>query len=176
MARLLLYVSPSASTLYRRERAGLRLLAQIPSDGAGIPAIRDFPKGHAGALVQVVADLEGEDFHEDQVPYLRGAERRAVIERRLWQRSPDTRLAAALSLGHAADERRSERLLLASFNDSQPLVAWLGALEKDGARVASVHSTALIAPALAAPRAAGTALRRPRPGASGASRRGVPPR
>src|SRR5687768_7826398 len=119
MARLLLYVSASVSTLYRRERTGLQLLAQIPSDGAGIPAVRDCLKGHTGALVQVVADLEGEDFHEDQIPCLRGAERRAVIERRLLQRYPDARLASALSLGHAADERRSERLLLASFNDAQ---------------------------------------------------------
>src|SRR6185436_5780292 len=105
-------------------------------------------KARAGML-QVVADLEREDFHEDHIPYLRGAERRAVIERRLSQRYPDTRLGAALSLGHAADERRSERLLLASFNDTQPLAAWLGALEKEGARVPSMHSTALIAPGLA---------------------------
>jgi hypothetical protein len=150
MARLLLYVSASASMLYRRERTGLRLLAQVSPDGAGIPAVRGCLKGHTGALVQVVADLEGEDFYEDQIPCLRGAERRAVIERRLSQRYPDMRLGAALSLGHAADERRSERLLLASFNDAQPLGAWLGALEKEGARVASVHSTALLAPALGA--------------------------
>ena len=150
MARLLLYVSASASMLYRRERSGLRLLAQVSCDGTRTPAVGDVLKGHAGSLVQVIADLEGEDFHEDQVPCLRGAERRAVIERRLSQRYPDTRLGAALSLGYAADERRSERLLLASFNDAQPLVAWLGALEKAGVRVASVHSTALIAPALGA--------------------------
>ena len=149
MGRLLLYVSASASMLYRCERMGLRLLAQVPTDGAGILAVRDCLKRHTRALVQVVADLEGEDFYEDQIPYLRGAERRAVIERRLSQRCPDTGFGAALSLGHVADERRSERLLLASFNDAQPLAAWLGALEKEGARVASVHSTALIAPALA---------------------------
>lgn len=150
MARLLLYVSASSSMLYRCERTGLRLLAQVPSDGTGIPAVHACLKGHRGALVQVVADLEGEDFYEDQIPYLRGTERRAVIERRLSQRYPDTCLGAGLSLGHAADERRSERLLLASFNHAQPLVAWLGALEREGARVASVHSTALIAAMLAA--------------------------
>ena len=56
-------------------------------------------KGHRGALVYVLADLAGEDFHEDQIPYLRGGDRQAVVERRLAQRYRDTRLATALSLG-----------------------------------------------------------------------------
>src|SRR6185436_20699022 len=88
-------------------------------------------KARAGML-QVVADLEREDFHEDQIPYLRGAERRAVIERRLAQRYRDARLAAAPSLGYCTtDERRNERVLLTSFNDTQLLAAWLDALEEN---------------------------------------------
>jgi len=57
MARLLLYASASASMLYRRERSGLRLLAQASSDGAGTPAVGDVLKGHAGSLVQVIAGV-----------------------------------------------------------------------------------------------------------------------
>jgi hypothetical protein len=98
----------------------------------------------------VIADLAGEDFHEDQIPFLRSAERQAVIERRLALRHPGAKLATALSLGQAGDERRSERLLLASFSDAQPLLACLAELERAGARVISVHSTALLAPNLVA--------------------------
>ena len=73
-----------------------------------------------------------------------------MIERRLAQRYRDARLATALSLGHAADERRNERLLLASFNDTRQFAPWLEVLEKARVRLAGVYSTPLLAPALAA--------------------------
>jgi len=148
VARLLMYVSASGCSLYRSQWNGLQLLRQFaPKEPA---ALRECLDDRGGAIVQVVADLAGEDFHEDQIPFLRGAERRAVIERRLAQRYPGTPFAAALSLGQAGDERRSERLLLTSFNDSQPLLACLAEVERAGARVVSVHSTALLVPQLAA--------------------------
>ena len=147
MARLLLYVSASGCGLYRSQWNSLQLLQQVAA--ADLGALRESLKGRRGAIVQVIVDLSGEDFHEDQIPFLRGAERRAVIQRRLAQRYPGTQFAAALSLGQTGDERRSERLLLTSFNDPQLLVACLAAVERAGARVVSVHSTALLAPLLA---------------------------
>src|SRR5436190_17116675 len=110
MARLVLYFSASAHSLYRRERTGLQLLQQFTPGDAGLRQLHDCLKARRGTLVQVVVEPASEDFHEDQIPYVRGAERRAVIDRRLAQRYPDAPFATALSLGPAADERRSERL------------------------------------------------------------------
>ena len=95
--------------------------------------------------------MPGEDFHEEQIPFLRGADRDAVLRRRLAQRYRDTRLAAAFSLGQVAtDERRNERVLLASFTNTQQFSPWLDALEEAGARLAGVYSVPLLAPLLAA--------------------------
>jgi hypothetical protein len=47
-------------------------------------------------------------------------------------------------------ERRNERLLLASFTNTQQLAPWLDALEESGARLAGVYSVPLLAPQLAA--------------------------
>jgi hypothetical protein len=74
-----------------------------------------------------------------------------VLRRRLAQRYRDTRLAAALSLGQiATEDRRNERVLLASFTNTQQLTPWLDALEQAGARLAGVFSVPLLAPLLAA--------------------------
>ena len=144
MPRLLLYISADSQSLYRWELSGLQLLQRF-KQGEEIPRARL----KAGTL-QIVADLEREDFHEDHIPFLRGAERRAVIERRLAQRYPDTRLAAALSLGHATDERRNERLLLTALSDAPPVISWLADQDKTKLRVAGMHSTAHVAATLAA--------------------------
>jgi hypothetical protein len=146
----LVYFTASELRVYRHAHSRLSAEARFTADEAGIDSFRSFLTRHRGALFYVVADLAGEDFHEDQIPFLRGAERRAVVERRLAQRYRDTRLAAAISLGIVRDERRNERLLLASFTNAQQFAPWLDALAEAGAKLAGVFSVPMLAPTLAA--------------------------
>jgi hypothetical protein len=149
-ARHILYFTSEDHYLYSISGRTLELEAQFPGNEQGIGEFRDFLRGRRGALFSLVADLAGEDFHEDQIPFLRGADRQAVVQRRLAQRYRDTRLAAALSLGVVATpERRNERLLLSSFTNTNQVTPWLDALEESDARLAGVYSVPLLAPALA---------------------------
>ncbi len=147
----ILYFTAEHNYLYRSAGSALELEARFSGDDAGVSDFREYLRGDRGALFSVLVDLAGEDFHEDQIPFLRGTDREAVVQRRLAQRYRDTRLAAALSLGHViAGERRNERLLLASFTNTQQIAPWLDALEESDARLAGVYSVPLLAPALAA--------------------------
>ena len=149
--RRVLYFTAEDHTLYRSSRGALELEARFSGDEPGITEFREHLRAHRGALYAVIADLAGEDFHEEQIPYVRGSDREAVIARRLAQRYRDTRLATALSLGPIVTaERRNERLLLASFTNTQQLAPWLDALEEAGTRLSGVYSVPLLAPALAA--------------------------
>ena len=149
--RRILYFTGEDHYLYRSSGGALEFEAKFTGDDAGVAEFREFLKGHRGALFALLADLAGEDFHEDQLPLLRGGDREAVVQRRLAQRYRDTRLAAALSLGAVtAGERRNERLLLASFTNTQQFTPWLDALEDAGTRLTGVFSVPLLAPALAA--------------------------
>jgi hypothetical protein len=147
----ILYFTADEHYLYTSSGSTLELEAKFSGDELGVGEFREYLRGRRGALFSVVADLAGEDFHEEQIPYLRGGDRDAVVQRRLAQRYRDTRLAAALSLGQVVNaERRNERLLLASFTNTQQLAPWLDALEEAGARLAGVYSVPLLAPLLAA--------------------------
>lgn len=149
-AKLVLYFTATGHTLYRHARGALELEATFGADPQGLQAFRASLQGRKGALVYVVADLAGEDFHEEQIPYLRGNDRQSVVQRRIAQRYRDTRLAAALTLGFTTGERRTERLLLASFTNTEQFTAWIEALVDSGARLSGVYSVPLLAPALAA--------------------------
>ena len=155
--RFLLYFTADDHHLYRAAGGKLTHETKFQGDDLGVTAFRDYLGTRRGSLFAVVADLAGEDFHEEQVPQLRGSDREAVIQRRLAQRYRDTRLATALSLGTIAGaQRRNERLLLASFTNTQQFTPWLDALGESGARLAGVYSVPLLAPTLAqrlAPRA-----------------------
>ncbi len=149
--RRLLYFTADAHYLYRSAGGALELEGKFSPEETGLAEFTGYLKAHRGALFSAVADLAGEDFHEDQVPFLRGSDRDAVLARRLAQRYRDTRIAAALSLGYVvAGERKNERLLLASFTNTEQLTPWLDALDIAGVRLAGVYSVPLLAPALAA--------------------------
>ena len=154
-AKLVLYFTATEHALYRWAGGALELEATFGADADGLQAFRANLQGRKGSLVYVVADLAGEDFHEDQIPYLRGNDRQTVVQRRLAQRYRDTRLAAALSLGYTTGERRTERLLLASFTNTEQFTAWIDATVASGARLAGVYSVPLLAPVLAARLGAG---------------------
>jgi hypothetical protein len=149
-AARILYFTSSDHFVYRRAGGALQPEAKFPADDLGVTEFREYLRGHKGALFYLLADLAGEDFHEDQIPYLRGGDREAIVQRRLAQRYRDTRLAAALPLGVTSGERRNERLLLASFTNTQQFFPWLDALAEAGAKLAGVFSVPLLAPALAA--------------------------
>ena len=149
-AKLVLYFTATEHALYRWVGGALELESKFGADDEGLQAFRVHLQGRRGALVYVLADLAGEDFHEDQIPHLRGADRQAVVQRRLAGRYRDMRLAAALSLGYTSGERRTERLLLASFTNAEQFTPWVDALVASGARLSGVYSVPLLAPALAA--------------------------
>src|SRR5438270_2986784 len=149
--RRVLYFAADEHFVYRSAGSALELEAKFQADAAGVEAFQEYLRAHPGGLFSVVADLAGEDFHEDQIPFLRDGDRETIVQRRLAQRYHDTRLAAAVSLGQVVTgERRNERLLLASFTNTEQFTPWLDALEAAGARLAGVYSVPLLAPALAA--------------------------
>jgi len=100
--RRVLYFSASGHQLYLWRGGNLEHEGGYAPDDSGVDEFRIFAKQHAKSLYYVLADLAGEDFHDEMIPWLRGSDRQAVIERRLAQRYRDTRLAATLSLGSVA--------------------------------------------------------------------------
>jgi hypothetical protein len=145
----LVYFTAADHYVYSWAGGRLELQARFPGDDTGVTGFCEYLAGRRGALFYAMADLAGEDFHEELIPYLRGGDRERVVQRRLAQRYRDTRLAAALSLGTVSGERRNERLLLTSFTNTQQLEPWLDALAEAGAKLAGVYSVPLLAPALA---------------------------
>jgi len=81
--RYLLYFSTEDHYLYRSVRGALELEARFAGDDLGLTAFREHLQLRRGGLFSVVADLSGEDFHEEQIPFVRGGDRDAIVQRRL---------------------------------------------------------------------------------------------
>jgi hypothetical protein len=120
--------------------------------GADQDSGAEFAKYVAGSpesIYYILADVVEEDFFQENIPYVRGKDRKALLSRKLAQRYRDTSLAVPISLGaevHAG--RREERILYTSFTNTQQFQPWLEAFRAAGARVAGVFSVALAAGAV----------------------------
>lgn len=143
----LLYLSANRLTAYGRARRGLLADATFERNEAGLAAFAAYLAGTRN-LYYLVIDVVEEDYHQDTIPYLGRKDRRQVLARKLAQRYRDTSLTLSMSLGYEKAERRNEKVLYASFSNTQQFQPWLNALERSECRLVGIYSTALLAPAV----------------------------
>ncbi len=145
----LLYFTANRVAVYRSAHHKLALESSFANNEGGAA---DFA-GHLGALPPslffVLVDIVEEDFHQENIPFVRGRDRTALIGRKLAQRYRDTSLSLALSLGSERTQRRDERMLFSAFTNNAPFQPWLDALREAEIAVAGVFSAALLAPRIA---------------------------
>ena len=142
----LCYFTSQRVTAYLWERGELRKEGVFDMNERGVAEFSRYVAGAPDSLFYVLADVVEEDFFQENIPYVRGADRRALLARKLAQRYRDASLALPLSLGsetHAG--RREERVLYMSFTNTHQFQPWLEALRSNDARVVGVFSVALIA-------------------------------
>jgi hypothetical protein len=147
--RRLLYFSATRVVLYRWSHGRLSAESSFANHEEGAQAFAGHFRATPAGLFYVLVDIVEEDFHQETIPFVRGADRRTLVGRKLAQRYRDTSLSLALSLGFEKTQRRDERLLLSSFTNNAQFQPWLNVLREKEAALAGVYSMALVAPRLA---------------------------
>ena len=143
----LLYLTANRLTAYSLSRGRLAADAWFDRNDTGLAAFAAYLAGTRN-LYYLVIDVVEEDYHQDSIPDMGRKDRQLVLSRKLGQRYRDTSLTLSLSLGYDKGERRNEKVLYASFSNTQQFQPWLSALVQNEVRLAGVYSTALLAPAL----------------------------
>ncbi len=145
-SKRLFYFTSQRVTAFLWGKSDLRKEAAFSMDQEGVAEFSKYLARAPGSLFYVLADIVEEDFFQENIPYVGGGDRRALLSRKLAQRYRDTSLAVTMSLGSEAHAgRREERILYTSFTNTQQFQPWLEALRADGARVVGVFSVALLA-------------------------------
>jgi hypothetical protein len=142
-----LYLTANRLTAHSLSRGRLVVDAAFERNDQGVAAFSAYLAG-SHKLYYLVVDVVEEDYHRDTIPYLGRKDRRKVLARKLAQRYRDTSLTLSLSLGYDQGERRNEKVLYASFSNTQQFQPWLAALAQNEVRLVGIYSTALLAPAL----------------------------
>jgi hypothetical protein len=143
----LLYFTAQQVTVFRWKSGELTLEKVLPASEEGAAAFGEFVSIRTDSLFYILADIVEEDFSQENIPAVRGADRRLLLQRKLAQRYRDTSLALALSLGfERVGSRREEQILFSSFTNTQQFQPWLEVLRAQSARLVGIYSMPLVAP------------------------------
>jgi len=145
----LLYFTANRVAVYRSAHRKIALESSFANNEEGAAAFAGHLGGLPPSLFYVLVDIVEEDFHQENIPFVRGRDRTALLGRKLAQRYRDTSLSLALSLGTERTQRRDERMLFSAFTNNAQFQPWLDALREAEIAVAGVFSAALLAPRIA---------------------------
>jgi hypothetical protein len=117
-------------------------------DASGQAAFASYLKRWCKLRIYFLVDLIEEDFRLDTIPHVRGADRRALLYRKLTQIYRATPYRHAMVQGRETTGRRDDRVLYTSVTNSELLTPWLRTIEGEHAPLVGIYSAPLMSPRL----------------------------
>jgi hypothetical protein len=117
---------------------------EFSHEPAGLEGLAAYLKKHRASIFYLLADTVEEGFQLEDLPYVQGGDRDALLQRRLGQYYYNTPLSAAISLGRAPTGRRDEKILFAALTRIETFTPWLDTLRAVETNLAGVYSVPLV--------------------------------
>lgn len=146
--RRVLILNQQHMVAYSASHGSVYQEAEFSLDEQGQLDFQHWLKQRRSALIHLLADLPDEGFYQETLPYVTGADRAALLARKLNQHFFGTPYRLVSSLGREKEGRRDEQFLFAALTRPQAFETWLQLMHEAGVAVAGIHSPALLLPRL----------------------------
>lgn len=143
-AKRILLLDGTCLTAYYWNAGRIKIEGEFRHEPVGIEAFANYLKKHRSSLFYMLADVAEEGFQLEDLPYVQGSDRNALLQRRLSQYFYSTPLATAISLGRTNEGRRNEKLLFAALTRIETFTPWLDTLRDAEVILAGVYSIPLV--------------------------------
>lgn len=146
--RRLLYLSAHQATALRWQAGVLVGEGLFEATEAGHQQFAAYLAKHSESLFALLVNVAEEGFQIETIPFLQGADRKAIIDRKFGQLFFNAKLTASLSLGREKSRRKDERIMLAALTNNDFFAPWLQAINEAGVALSGLYSLSLLGPAL----------------------------
>lgn len=146
--RRLLYLSAHQLAAWRWRHGTLTGDGAFAATADGLRLFADYLARQRNSVFTILANVGDEGFQIETIPLLRGADRRAIIARKLGQLYFNSALTTSQSLGYEKSQRQDERVLLAALTDQAGFAPWLAAIATARVALAGIYSLPFLAPSL----------------------------
>ena len=144
----LLYLSAHQMSAYRWQSGELMSEGLFAATEPGHQDFAAYLAQNPKSVFSILVNVSEEGFQIETIPFLQGADRKAIIARKLGQLFFNAELTASLSLGYEKNKRKDERIMLAALTNNEFFAPWLQAIADAGAALSGIFSLPLLAPAL----------------------------
>ncbi len=121
---------------------------EYPADEHGLRAFNDYLSKSPLLPTYLLVDLVEEEFRQETIPHVFGADRRALLRTRQTRLFRDARYAGAISQGREAEGRRDDIILFTALIRPELLAPWLSPLIKAKVPLAGIYSVPVLTPTL----------------------------
>ena len=142
ISRRLLYLDTQRLTAYAWRQGKLSAEGVFEIRAEEYKRFTDYLRKHPNSQFRILANVAEEGHELETIPFLQGADRKALITRKLGQHFLGSPLATAISLGYEKDKRKNEKLLLTALTNPAHFEPWLKCLEEAGAALAGIYTVA----------------------------------
>ena len=146
----LLYLDSNHLSAWQWQGGALREEGRFPQNESGVAAFAEYLSQHRGSNFCLLADIADEGYQLETLPYTQGADRQALLARKLGQYFYGSPLATAISYGREKSGRKDEQFMLTAMMRPQLFEPWLAALRAAQARLAGIWSLPQLGGALLA--------------------------
>jgi hypothetical protein len=143
-AHRLLFLEATSLSAYRWSGGHLHFEVEFAPDASGFEAFGEYVAKARRSLFYILADVAEEGFQIEEVPYVQGSDRKALIRRKLSQYFYGTPYALAVSLGRQKEGRRDERMLYTALTRPPQIEPWLAALRQAEGQLAGLFSVPMV--------------------------------
>ena len=144
----LLYLDAHQLAASRWRSGELVSEAVFATSAEGLQQFAAYLAQHQRSVFSLLVNVAEEGFQIETIPFLRGADRRAIIKRKLSQLFFNAALTTSLSLGYEKTRRRDERVLLAALTNKAFFAPWFDVIAHAGVALSGIYSLPLLAPTL----------------------------
>lgn len=142
ISRRLLYLDTQRLKAYAWRQGKLSPEGVFEMRAEEYPRFTAYLRSHPNCQFRMLANVAEEGHELETIPFLQGADREALITRKLGQHFLGTPLATAISLGYEKSKRKNEKLLLSALTNPAHFAPWLKCFAEAGAALAGLHTVA----------------------------------
>lgn len=139
-----LFLDANHITAYSWQGGNLREEGTFGGDAPGLENFVAYLRLQRSSVFYLLADVAEEGFQIEDIPYVSGNDRKALLERRLGQYFYGTPLTAAISLGRGKTGRRDEKMLFTALTRPQYFEPWFAAMRQAETQLAGLFSAPMV--------------------------------
>ncbi len=139
-----LLIAAERAILYLFESGELSQAYIFGADEVGRSAFDRCMTELEAAPLSVIVDVVEEEYRQDTMPHVSGADRRSVLERKYARLFRSTPYHHALRQGRETTDRKDDRVLLTAITRPEVLTPWLEILNKHKVPLAGIYSLPIL--------------------------------